>query len=358
MGRWVDGDKPVASPGARPRAGRHGLPSDWSRRRWSFSAISGLAVDVARPGKTRVSVTRCVADEEVDSVSEAPPCQAADDGAASRAAARGGARGWRVRHARARGARAGRLRARRSRRRARRPIGRPVALEPVADEAGDARRRPAGRHRDASRAAIRRQAAPRPPRAASASTSWTSSSVSATGGHREPIATSAGWCLGYLNRRRPVRPWAQRLADRRTGRLAGHLTGSIDLVARVAGRDGALPVSLRRGRLQDEHARTRAVATRAGTTTLTGSARRDGRAPLPASGPALLGRVSPLPALARARLQPAASSAAWPTCSCGAWPAPARPVVGGNPLRGVHWRVPPALVTELSDLLDGTSEPT
>ena len=157
----------------------------------------------------------------------------------------------------------------------------------------------------------------------------------------------------------PLRPWAQRLASGLFGvGLAGHLTGSIDMVTRV--RDSG-----------DPDARPRFVVVDYKTNTLGDQ----GREPqsldyhpdrLPA---AMAAHHYPLQALLylvalhrylRWRLpgyEPAEHLGGAAYLFVRGMAGADTPVVGENPHGVFTWRVPPVLVTALSDLLDGTGVP-
>ncbi|MFZ2056213.1 MAG: UvrD-helicase domain-containing protein [Acidimicrobiales bacterium] len=165
--------------------------------------------------------------------------------------------------------------------------------------------------------------------------------------------------LDHLPEHDPLRPWAQRLSSGPFGvELAGHLTGSIDMVARV--RDGA-----------DPEAPPCFVVVDYKTNTLAGQ----GREPqsldyhpdrLPA---AMAEHHYPLQALLylvalhrylRWRVpcyEPARHLGGAAYLFVRGMAGADAPVVEGNPHGIFSWRVPPALVTALSDLLDGTEVP-
>ncbi len=164
--------------------------------------------------------------------------------------------------------------------------------------------------------------------------------------------------LSYLPEDDPVRGWAQRLAAGMFDvELAGHLTGSIDLVARVGGGIGG-------------DAPPRFVVVDYKTNTLG----ERGREPqsidyhpdrLPV---AMAEHHYPLQALLysvalhrylRWRVpayEPAAHLGGAAYLFVRGMEGAGTPVVGGNPYGVFSWPVPPALVTALSDLLDGAGD--
>ena len=140
------------------------------------------------------------------------------------------------------------------------------------------------------------------------------------GGHRATVTDIGRLALDHLGADDPLRPWAEGLA---TGTfhvdLAGHLTGSIDLVLRTAGP--APPV--RGGRLQDQPPHPPGPGVPPRPLRPGPDGRGDGRAPLPAPGPPLLGGPPPVSAVAAGRLPTRPPTwAAPPTCSSGGWPGP------------------------------------
>ena len=166
--------------------------------------------------------------------------------------------------------------------------------------------------------------------------------------------------LAHLPEDDPLRPWAQRLASGLFGvELAGHLTGSLDMVVRV--RDSA-----------GSDAPARFVVVDYKTNTLA----ERGRGPqssdyhpdrLPA---AMAEHHYPLQALLysvalhrylrwRVRgYEPAVHLGGAAYLFIRGMAGAATPVVDGNPHGVFSWRVPPALVTASSDLLDGAEVPT
>ena len=161
--------------------------------------------------------------------------------------------------------------------------------------------------------------------------------------------------LAHLAQGDPLRPWAERLAEGVFGvELAGHLTGSIDLVARV-------------GDLLSPTAPPHFVVVDYKTNVLC-----EGRVPqssdyhpdrLPA---AMAADHYPLQALLysvalhrylRWRVggyEPARHLGGAAYLFVRGMAGAGTPVVAGNPYGVFSWRVPPALVTGLSDLLGGT----
>jgi exodeoxyribonuclease V beta subunit len=165
--------------------------------------------------------------------------------------------------------------------------------------------------------------------------------------------------LGYLPEDDPLRRWAQHLAAGEFGvKLAGHLTGSIDLVARVCDGTGA-------------DAPPRFVVVDYKTNTLG----ERGRAPQsidyhPYALPAAMAEHHyPLQALLysvalhrylRWRVpgyEPAKHFGGTAYLFVRGMAGAGTPVVGGNPHGVFSWQVPPELVSALSDLLDGTGVP-
>ena len=165
--------------------------------------------------------------------------------------------------------------------------------------------------------------------------------------------------LDHLPEHDPLRPWAQRIVSGLFGvELAGHLTGSIDMVARV--RDGT-----------DPKAPARFVVVDYKTNTLAEQGRvpqsldyRPDRLPT-----AMAEHHYPLQALLylvalhrylRWRLpcyEPAGHLGGAAYLFVRGMAGADTPAVEGNPHGIFSWRVPPALVTALSDLLDGTEGP-
>ena len=161
--------------------------------------------------------------------------------------------------------------------------------------------------------------------------------------------------LDHLPPADPLRPWAQRLASGLFAvELVGHLTGSIDMVARVRGS-------------RDQGAATRFVVVDYKTNTLG----EQGRGPqahdyhpdrLPA---AMAEHHYPLQAMLylvalhrylRWRVpgyEPARHLGGAAYLFVRGMAGAATPIVDGKPYGVFTWRVPPALVTELSDLLGG-----
>lgn len=155
----------------------------------------------------------------------------------------------------------------------------------------------------------------------------------------------------------PLRPWAERLAAGLFRvELAGHLTGSIDLIVRVRGADGA-----------PEPARFVVIDYK------TNVLAEPGRLPqsldyhpsrLPA---AMTMHHYPLQALVysvalhrylRWRVpgyDPGRHLGGTAYLFVRGMAGAATPVIGGDPHGVFNWRVPPALITELSDLLDGAA---
>ena len=165
--------------------------------------------------------------------------------------------------------------------------------------------------------------------------------------------------LDYMSPDNPLRPWAQRLASGVFGiELAGHLTGSIDLVARV--RDGTAEKALPRFVVVDY--KTNTLSERGRKSQLMDY--RPDRLPA-----AMAEHHYPLQALLysvalhrylRWRVpdySPAAHLGGAAYLFVRGMAGPDTPAVEGNPHGVFSWQVPPALVTALSDLLDGTGVP-
>ena len=166
--------------------------------------------------------------------------------------------------------------------------------------------------------------------------------------------------LGHLPKDDPLRPWAQRLSSGLFGvELAGHLTGSIDMVVRVRDATG-------------ENSAARFVVVDYKTNTLA----EQGREPrlhdyhpdrLPA---AMAEHHYPLQALLysvalhrylRWRVpgyEPGEHLGGIAYLFVRGMVGAATPLVEGCPHGGFSWQVPPALVTALSQLLEGTEVPT
>ncbi len=99
----------------------------------------------------------------------------------------------------------------------------------------------------------------------------------------------------------PLAAYAERLEDPRLRHtVRGYMTGSLDLVVRLARRAPAV----RGARLQDQLARRARRGADRGQLPPVGDRGRDAAPPLRAAGAAVLGRLAPLPALADARLRP------------------------------------------------------
>ena len=120
-----------------------------------------------------------------------------------------------------------------------------------------------------------------------------------------------------LERDDPLAGYAERLADPTLRRdVRGYLTGSIDLVLRLRGDDGAPDRYAIVDYKTNWLARARRAADRA-PLPAGSAARRDDRRPLRAPGAAVRGRAASLPALAGSRaMTPRAISPACTTCSC------------------------------------------
>ena len=184
---------------------------------------------------------------------------------------------------------------------------RPSGLEPLAGRRATPRRRPRSRRAHPARAAVRRagpgRSGPRrPPR-------------------RDELRSHPGRGRHPRHRRRyrpssprpPAQPttrwveWAASLADGPfSAVLAGHLTGSIDLVARVRHDDGVdrfVVSDYKTNRLAAprRHPHISPLPTRPAPC-------RHGRAPLSTPGPAVLSRPSPLSPVAPSRLRPGHTS--------------------------------------------------
>jgi exodeoxyribonuclease V beta subunit len=166
--------------------------------------------------------------------------------------------------------------------------------------------------------------------------------------------------LGHLPKDDPLRPWAQRLSSGLFGvELAGHLTGSIDMVVRVRDATG-------------ENSPARFVVVDYKTNTLA----EQGREPrlhdyhpdrLPA---AMAEHHYPLQALLysvalhrylRWRVpgyEPGEHLGGIAYLFVRGMVGAATPLVEGCPHGVFSWQVPPALVTALSQLLEGTEVPT
>ena len=163
--------------------------------------------------------------------------------------------------------------------------------------------------------------------------------------------------LGYLREDDPLRPWAQRLASGLFSvELAGHLTGSIDLVARVrGGEDGAPP---RDDRFVVIDYKTNVLGA-LGSLPQAADYRPN---LLPA---AMAAHHYPLQALLyevalhrylRWRIrgyQPARHLGGIAYLFVRGMAGEGTPVMDGTPYGVFGWRVPPQLVSSLSDLLDG-----
>ena len=163
--------------------------------------------------------------------------------------------------------------------------------------------------------------------------------------------------LGHLREDDPLRPWAQRLASGLFSvELAGHLTGSIDLVARVrGGEDGAPP---RDDRFVVIDYKTNVLGA-LGSLPQAADYRPN---LLPA---AMAAHHYPLQALLyevalhrylRWRIrgyQPARHLGGIAYLFVRGMAGEGTPVMDGTPYGVFGWRVPPQLVSSLSDLLDG-----
>ncbi len=168
-----------------------------------------------------------------------------------------------------------------------------------------------------------------------------------------------GLVLDHMPDDDPLRGWAQRLASGVFGtELAGHLTGSIDLVARVWDGTGAdapprfVVVDYKTNTLGERGREPRSIDYRPDRLP---AAMAEHHYPLQA----LLYSVA-LHRYLRWRVQgyePAKHLGGAAYLFVRGMAGADTPVVGGDPHGVFSWQIPPALVTELSDLLDGAGVP-
>lgn len=175
-------------------------------------------------------------------------------------------------------------------------------------------------------------------------------------GQEPTVPDLAAVVLDHLDPRDPYRPWAESLrGSGRTVGLAGHLTGSIDLVARVRGPQGDrfVVVDYKTNRLHPPGA-VPAGHYRPG---LLVDAMAHHHYPLQA----LLYQVA-LHRFLRWRLgdgyRPETHLGGAAYLFVRGLAGPTTPMVDGTPHGVASWAVPPGLVTALSDLLAGPADPT
>ena len=163
-------------------------------------------------------------------------------------------------------------------------------------------------------------------------------------------ATIGALVLEHLDDDDPYRPWARTLAAGRfRAELAGHLNGSLDLVARVHGPLGPrfVVVDYKTNRLHAPAAR------RPGRLRPRAHGRRDGSPPLPVAGAAVLGRAASLPSLADARLPAEAHLGGAAYLFVRGMAGPSTRLDGDDPQGVCRWAIPPSLVEALDAAFAG-----